>query len=56
MDKIPEKFLNSEYFRHWQNFLLDENLEKLLEEYNLELIFYPHYECQKYLKYFKCNS
>lgn len=50
---ITEKaFLSSEYFKKWQDIISNEMLIKKLEEYNIKLIFYVHYEMQKYLKHF----
>jgi CDP-glycerol glycerophosphotransferase (TagB/SpsB family) len=46
------EFENSDYYKNWRGFLQDKNLIKTLEENNINLIFYPHYEVQKYLKLF----
>ena len=51
-----EEFLNSEYFEKWQGLLKNEELIALLEKNNFDLIFYPHYEVQKYLNCFEKGS
>lgn len=45
-------FLESQYYKTMKSILNNKNLKSILEEYNYKLIFYPHYEMQKYLKYF----
>ena len=49
-------FLQSKYYLYWQSILLDERLQRALEEEGYQLLFYPHYEMQKYLSYFQSNS
>ena len=49
-------FLNSLYFEKYSSLLNNKELHKFLEEHNYNLIFYPHYEIQQYLKYFSTNS
>ncbi len=48
-----DDFLQTGYYRHWNAFLSQEQLHRLLEEEDLTLIFYPHRGMQKYLSYFK---
>lgn len=43
---------NSEYVLKWNAFLNDERVNKLLNDNNLELIFYPHYVMQPYVDLF----
>lgn len=52
-----EEFLKSNYYNQYQEFINDLYLAELLEKYDLKLIFYPHYEIQKWLRYFstECN-
>ena len=50
------EFLDSEYFMKWNAVLNDPELCSLLKAYDLELVFYPHYEIQKYVSYFKSES
>lgn len=49
-------FLNTEYYQKWNGFLTNPRLIKLLQDYDLTLIFYPHREMQKYLAHFKTLS
>lgn len=51
-----DDFTSSEYFKKWNSFLNQKELLAYLESKNLELIFYPHYEIQKYLSQFKTPS
>ena len=47
------KFLETEFFKEYIGFLNSKQLEKLLDEYNYSLIFYPHYALQNYIKIFE---
>ena len=47
-----EEFLESVYFTQWQNLLENKKVYELLNKSGFELIFYPHYEVQKYLDCF----
>ncbi|MBF0780262.1 MULTISPECIES: CDP-glycerol glycerophosphotransferase family protein [unclassified Granulicatella] len=49
-------FVDSEYFQKWNSFLSNPELSRFLEKNNLELIFYPHRNIQKYLSKFHRNS
>jgi hypothetical protein len=40
----------------YQSLINNEKLINFLEENDFNLVFYPHYEVQKYLKYFKSKS
>ncbi len=51
-----EELLNSDYFAQWQNLINDGRIIDLLDEYGYELIFYPHYEVQKYLDCFASEN
>ena len=46
-------FMQSEYFTTYNSFLNCDSLNKLLEEYDYEMIFYPHYEVQRFLDCFE---
>lgn len=48
-----KEFCGSEYYKTYQSLLNSDRIEELLEEYNYELIFYPHIEMQKYLGCFE---
>ena len=47
-----KEFVESEYFKQWSRVLNDEKLCAKLREENFQLIFYPHYEVQKYINSF----
>lgn len=49
-------FLQSRYYKAWQGLLSNKTLISALEEQGIQLIFYVHYEMQKYAKYFMTNS
>lgn len=51
-----DEFLKSDFFRNWQELLNCEKLTELLDQNGYELIFYPHYEVQKYLDCFRSKS
>lgn len=52
--KMP--FESSKYFQYWNSFLNSKELNSILEKNNLKVIFYPHIEMQKYLKFFALNN
>lgn len=54
--RSKEAMLKSEYYSNWQSVLNNEKLKKNLEEKGIDLIFYPHYEIQKYLDCFESHS
>lgn len=47
--KVIDNFVQSSYYKAFQNLLNNELLDQLLEENNIQLIFYPHYEMQSAL-------
>lgn len=47
-----EQFKKSEYYKNIDNLLKSEKLAKFLNDNNLKLIFYPHYEIQPFLSAF----
>lgn len=50
---ITEKeFKVSEYYIQWQSFLNDSRLHDKLTTYGVTLIFYPHYEIQRFIHLF----
>lgn len=51
-----EKFLSSEYYQRYYDLINDDELIIFLEKNDINLVFYPHYEVQQYLKYFKSKS
>jgi hypothetical protein len=54
--KTMEEFTASEYYQAYQALLDDERLQKLLEQYDYRLLFYPHYEVQKFISAFHTGS
>ncbi|MGU8573764.1 CDP-glycerol glycerophosphotransferase family protein [Clostridium perfringens] len=51
-----EEFKKSEYYNKFKEIILDDEILEILLKYNYELIFYPHYEMQKYIKLFKSKN
>lgn len=51
-----DKFLSSEYYETFQSLINNKSLIEILERNDFNFIFYPHYEIQQYLKYFKSSS
>jgi len=49
-------FLSSSFYNNWQTFLSDPRLHQYLRTNGYTLIFYPHYEFQKYLHCFSCDN
>lgn len=51
-DKAIASFKQSEYFEAYRRLLTSEDLMTVLKENGFKLLFYPHYEMQKYLSAF----
>lgn len=49
-------FTESDYFKKYNAFLNSKKLSDLLEEYNYELVFYPHFEVHRFLDCFSCGD
>lgn len=47
-----EEFQESEYYKVYQSILSSKKLNELLKKYRYQLVFYPHYEIQKFLPVF----
>ena len=47
-----KKIAQSNYIKTWNAFLNSQELDSLLEETNINLIFYPHFAIQKYIRLF----
>ncbi|WP_229720064.1 CDP-glycerol glycerophosphotransferase family protein [Oceanobacillus neutriphilus] len=43
-----EQFLKSQYYNYYNNLINNERLQGILEEYNVNLNFYPHYRAQNF--------
>lgn len=54
--KDEASFFKSSFYEIWQNFLTNKTLNDLLKENGFKLIFYPHFELQKYLKSFSFDN
>ena len=52
-DKI---FKNTDYFKNWNAFLNNKNLQSILKSNNMELLFFPHNEIQKLAHNFKTKN
>lgn len=49
-------FTSTEYFQQWNAFLNSKKISALLEKYQMQMIFYPHRNMQKYLNEFSTAS
>lgn len=56
LDTDVSNFVSTDYYKHWNAVLNSEKISRVLEEYNLKIIFYPHRNMQKYLKEFRTGS
>lgn len=53
--KHKEDFIETEYFRKWNEFLNSADLASLLQKYQKKLLFFPHRNMQKFLNLFTTN-
>jgi glycosyltransferase involved in cell wall biosynthesis/CDP-glycerol glycerophosphotransferase (TagB/SpsB family) len=51
-----ESFKNSNYYKTFQSLINNEDLLNMLERFNYQLIFYPHYEIQDFLDCFSSTN
>lgn len=51
-----EEFLCSEYYARWNEILQSPELLDTLRQHGLKLVFYPHYEMQKFVDCFQSND
>ena len=49
-------FTSTEYYEAWNNLLNSSKIKNILEKYNLNLIFYPHRNMQRFLNTFHTQS
>ncbi len=49
-------FRMTEYYKSWNGFLKSKKLAGILEENDLTMIFYPHRDMQKFIRYFDIGS
>lgn len=54
--KSENYFLNSEYYNRFNQLINSEKIDEILKLNNMMLIFYPHYEMQRYIHLFKSKS
>lgn len=55
-EKAQDEFKKTAYFRHWDGLLNNTGFLKLLEDYKLEVVFYPHREMNSFLDCFTFSS
>ena len=55
-ENCREIFLQSDYFKKYNALINSNKLIDLLEKYDMDLIFYPHYEMQVYVDLFETKS
>lgn len=51
-----QQFRESEYYKRYQSLLNNLDSSCVLEDYNMQLIFYPHSEMKRYLSLFEVHS
>lgn len=51
-----KKFVKTEYFSRWNQLINNKYLCSILEKKNLKVIFYPHYEMQRFVNCFDINK
>lgn len=51
-----DEFLSSDYYKRFQSLINNKKLEEYLVENDMDLVFYPHHEMQRYLKYFSTST
>lgn len=51
-----QQFAQSGYYQKWQSLLDNEAVIEMLERSGITLVFYPHYEMQKYVSLFHSKS
>ena len=54
--KTRKDFLESDYYKQWQGLIENKKLAELLDKKDFQLVFYPHYEFQKYLDCFHTEN
>ncbi len=46
----------TEYFKTWKSLLCGAELNRILEENNLQVVFYPHRDMQRFIRYFDIRN
>lgn len=54
--KSIEDFKKSEYFKRYNEFINNKDFIQMLDKYNYYLVFYPHFEVQKWINCFSSIS
>lgn len=54
--KLKYHFMNTQFYRRYQELLQDEILADMLDKYDYRMIFYPHYEVQALIGCFHTKS
>lgn len=49
-------FMQTDYYQKFNNLINNKKLLNYIEKSNFKLYFYPHFELQKYINTFKCDS
>ena len=50
------EFTQTNYYKKWNEFLTSKKLDELLKKYDVNLLFYPHRNMQKYIDNFKIKK
>ena len=51
-EKQAKEFMATDYFKYWDGVLENQEFIDLIERENLQVIFYPHREMHRFLRYF----
>lgn len=51
-----DDFRSTDYFKNWNGLLNNDDFLKFIEANDIKVLFYPHFEIQKYIKEFKSKS
>ena len=51
-----DEIKNSEYIKRWNELLLSHELNDIVRKYDVEIIFYPHYELQPFISLFQTEN
>lgn len=51
-----EKFTNTDFFKYWNDLLINDELINFIEKNNIKILFYPHINMQKFLNDFVIKS
>lgn len=55
-NKTQDEFAQTEYYKHWQALISSPEFEQLLEKYDYQAVFYPHFEVQRFLNAFHTTN